>query len=812
MNLTTCNARLLCILAMLIISVNTRAQTVLCPPNLDFEEGNYNGWTFQTGYVNTFGITWSFTGQVNDRHTLIPKALNQTDFYGGFPQVCPNGGNYSLRLGNSSSGSEAESASYTYTIPSTVTQFSIIYYYAVVLQDPNHLPEEQPRFRARVIDVGTGANLDCVNFDFTASSSLPGFKPSNVNPQVLYKDWTPITLDLTPYAGHTIRLEFVTNDCTKGGHFGYAYVDVAAFCNGAIIGSTVCQGETTATLKAPFGFAEYHWYSDNTYTTELSNEISLFLDPAPLVGSVYPVVVVPYDGFGCRDTLFATISTAAKPTSIAGPDQSVCKNVPVQLGFTPSPPGFLYEWTTEGGVISNPDISGPMGSNPTNDPINFIVTTTDLLTGCFSKDTMQIITKAVDTTITFTGKLAYCDGEPITTQFNVNPALTNVQWYQDTNPVGGAVSPVFSPVATGSVWARLTQFGCDDITREIPFRVSPLPTVSFTANNDTQCVKSNFILTNTSTITPSEALTYNWKFSDNTTVHTTDITRSFDSPGTYTVSLEVVSSNQCKDESTASLYVLPNAMANFSLDTVCVGRVMQFRNQTDENGSPQVSYHWDFGNATTDENATPSPVVYNEPKLYTASLTVTALGCEAVAQKVIKTFIAHNTEPGIRYRDVTVAEGYSEYIAARDTVGTTYAWSPGTQLNAISISRPLFTAVNDQRYLIRISDQFTCVTVDTLQVLVLKKKGVYMPTAFTPNHDGRNDVVRPYLVQMKSLKRFTIFNRNGNMVFSSSRPEDAWDGTYRGKPVDNGVYVWMVEYVDTDNKTLMEKGTVTVIR
>lgn len=86
-----------------------------------------------------------------------------------------------------------------------------------------------------------------------------------------------------------------------------------------------------------------------------------------------------------------------------------------------------------------------------------------------------------------------------------------------------------------------------------------------------------------------------------------------------------------------------------------------------------------------------------------------------------------------------------------------------------------FTAINDVLYTITITDPHTCITVDTLQMLVLKKPGYYLPTAFTPNGDGLNDIVRPYLVGMKSLKSFSIFNRWGNLIFYSTRRE-GWDG------------------------------------
>jgi gliding motility-associated-like protein len=75
-----------------------------------------------------------------------------------------------------------------------------------------------------------------------------------------------------------------------------------------------------------------------------------------------------------------------------------------------------------------------------------------------------------------------------------------------------------------------------------------------------------------------------------------------------------------------------------------------------------------------------------------------------------------------------------------------------------------------------------------------------------------NDIVRPFLVRMKSLKRFSIFNRAGNLVFQTTKDGEGWDGTYKGKTVDSGVFVWMIEYTTTDDKPAMEKGTITVIR
>jgi gliding motility-associated-like protein len=806
-------AGILTILSLFFITATAIGQA-LCPPNLDFENGNFSNWECRVGTVSGAGgvntVNWGGTGEVFGRHTIIPANAGNLDAYGQFPESCPNGSGYSIRLGNTLAGAQAEGVSYTYTIPATVTSFSIIYYYAIVLQNPNHNSFEQPRFMARIIDMSTGTEINCVSFDFTASGNLPGFQVSPASSQVLYKDWTPITLDLSSYAGKTVRLEFITSDCTQGGHFGYAYVDVNASCNGAIIGSTICQGETTASLIAPFGFQSYEWFSDNTFSQALGTSQTLALDPAPAIGSVYPVIVTPFPSFGCRDTLYAVISTAQKPVSVAGPDAVICRNQPYQLGGPPTT-GYAYTWTPSA-MLNNPASSGPYMFNSSFSPTTFILRTTDLATGCFSFDTTLISIAPVDTSMTFTGKSSYCIGEPLNTLLAVSNSLSAIQWYQDNNPIPGATAITYQAAANGSFWAQVSQNGCTDSTRRQPISINPRPLVSFFADKDTQCVNGSFLLTNTTTINPGEPLSYLWRFSDGTTSQGFSIEKTFTDIGAYTIELVATSSNSCKDSISMLVDVMPNGLPDFLWDSICVGRPAQFRNLSNENGTPLANYHWDFKNGVTFDSKDPIPFNYDDAGVYDVALTITTLGCENDPVTVVKKVWANAVTPGMRYRDLTVAEGYTRFIAARDTIGNIYDWQPAVQLNNYSIKRPFFTAVDDVKYLITITDGHTCTTIDTLQMLVLKKPGVYLPSAFTPNNDGLNDVIKPYLVGMRSLKRFTIYNRNGNVVFSTTKQNEGWNGTYQGRQSEVGVYVWMVEYTGTDDKVLLQKGTISLVR
>ncbi|MBK9568506.1 MAG: gliding motility-associated C-terminal domain-containing protein [Chitinophagaceae bacterium] len=952
-----------------------KAQVGFCPPNLDFEQGDFTNWICQAGIVDPSGnLILSPTPPIPGQHTIITAATAGTDPWGLFPENCPNGSGYSVRLGNSGGNHQAESISYTYSIPSTLTVFSVLFHYAVVLQDPNppHPFFQQPRFRARITDMSTGLPIPCVDFDFIASSSLPGFLPSPLGGGVYYKDWTPITINLNAFIGKTIKLEFITNDCVFTAHFGYAYIDVNTNCNGAITGTTICPGASSITLTAPFGFQAYEWW-DNTFSNLLSTSQTLFLNPPPAVGSVFPVIVIPYPGFGCRDTLYATVTVGTKPAADAGPDVDICRNQQVQIGAA-SNPIYTYQWTPAA-QVSNQFVSNPMAWTLTPNPEEFIVQATDILTGCFSYDTTYITSRQVDTAIILNGSNNYCAGDPTagtlsvhnvlsavqwynslipipgatgfsyqptitgnywaqvqqfgctdstaTINFNVNPipvsvagpdasicinqtiqigtlpnpaytyswtpasqvsnaaiadpvawaigatpaefivhttdplsgcnsydtiyitgrvvdtsillngkndfcngdpsggilsvnnAVTAVQWYDGTNAIPGATGISYQPLVTGNYWAQLQQFGCTDSTITKPFAIHAVPLASFTSSNDSGCITNHsFLFTNTSNVSDGSALSYLWKFSDGTTQLLTDAIKTFSAVGNYTVKLITTTSFGCKDSTNNTLvHVLPNGNADFKWDSICTNRPVYFYNLSDERGSSLVNYNWNFNNGgPSSVLKSPLPVIYNSIGQTNVTLALTALGCENFPVSITKKVQINAQKPGTTYRSITVPQGSSQFIHARDSIGYFFNWRPQTQLSNYNTRYTKFNAVDDVKYLIDISDIHTCVTIDTIQMLVLKKPGYYLPTAFTPNGDGLNDVVRPYLVGMKSLKSFSVFNRWGNLIFYSKTYGEGWDGKYKGVVQDPGVYVWILEFINSSDSKVTEKGHITIIR
>ncbi len=320
-----------------------------CPENIGFDYGDFTNWQGATGSVGSDGtVSMSSNGIVSGRHTLFYAKDKQKDPYGGFLIASPNGSSCCVRLGDSNTGRQAEQLTYTFTVPANDPDFSLIYYYAVVFQDPsNHALYQQPRFTANVFDVTDNQYISCGAFLFEASASLPGFKQSPSSSGVLYKDWSAVTINLLGFSGKTLRLEFTTNDCTQGGHFGYAYLDVNQNCTSPITGNVYCSavGNSSTTLAAPAGFQAYYWYKGSDFSTIIGTQNTLTITPAAAVGEKYSVRIVPYPGIGCEDTIATTIRNTEQLVLKVKDTITQCESPSVNLTDTAIVSGSNYNFT-----------------------------------------------------------------------------------------------------------------------------------------------------------------------------------------------------------------------------------------------------------------------------------------------------------------------------------------------------------------------------------------------------------------------------------------------------------------------------------
>ena len=262
--------------------------------------------------------------QRSSRHTVHftpnetdPRTLNRL-------KTIPSGEIASVRLGNWNDGAEEESIIYTYTVPATDMPI-ILLKYAIVLEEPGHA--EPPRFEIKitnalgqVIDATCGgANLSTEDAAAEGWNSVP---PVGEFGEIWYKDWTVMGMNMTPYAGQTVRIQLSTYDCNWSGHFGCAYFTLN--CVDAAISGLSCGSVQTTSISAPDGF-NYEWYNASNPTVVVSTDKDLDI---PLNDtSTYYCDVIFVEKPQCRFRLFASVAPRA-PLSRFSPQwaPSGCRN------------------------------------------------------------------------------------------------------------------------------------------------------------------------------------------------------------------------------------------------------------------------------------------------------------------------------------------------------------------------------------------------------------------------------------------------------------------------------------------------------
>jgi len=146
-----------------------------------------------------------------------------------------------------------------------------------------------------------------------------------------------------------------------------------------------------------------------------------------------------------------------------------------------------------------------------------------------------------------------------------------------------------------------------------------------------------------------------------------------------------------------------------------------------------------------------------------------------------------------------------------------FRWMPATGLNYDNIYNPVATYnANTPEYItyvVRASTAAGCSGYDTVTVRVFKTGAdIFVPSAFTPNGDGHNDVIRPVLVGIGQLKFFRIYNRWGQLVFNTSQVGKGWDGNIGGNKQSTENFVYMVQGIDYNGNVVNKKGNIVLIR
>jgi gliding motility-associated-like protein len=265
------------------------------------------------------------------------------------------------------------------------------------------------------------------------------------------------------------------------------------------------------------------------------------------------------------------------------------------------------------------------------------------------------------------------------------------------------------------------------------------------------------------------------------------------------------------DSAEAFVTVYPNPIPEFDADFICEKAPFVPVNKTNENIGSPIKYQWNLGNGQSSSLRNPNPVTYNVTGKYTITLTVTSDQCPNPPQVLTKELVVQKQEPSRRYPAVFAVRNVSLNLKARN-IGAFAEWKPSDFLNNAEIYSPIFNGNADRDFIIVLTNEGGCVTVDSLLVQIVDQANIYVPNAFTPNGDGLNDLLRPVLMGVSELRYFKLFNRWGQLVYETNAEFAGWDGMFKGIAQPSQTYSWMVEGIGLDGSIIQRKGSSLLIR
>jgi gliding motility-associated-like protein len=261
---------------------------------------------------------------------------------------------------------------------------------------------------------------------------------------------------------------------------------------------------------------------------------------------------------------------------------------------------------------------------------------------------------------------------------------------------------------------------------------------------------------------------------------------------------------RCVAYDTVLVYVNPAPVADAGADNeICYGQGYQLR------GSGGASYQWSTGSSQGFDVSSSPYVTPSQTTTYFLHVT-DANNCQSLQPATITVKVTPPIVINLT-RDTVVALG-DQFQLHASSVATDYLWTPAIGLNDPTDPDPMVTVSNDITYTVIASTPAGCKGEGTVVLKVYKGPELYVPTAFTPNNDGKNDKFFPFPVGVTKLNYFRVFNRWGQLVFATSTMNHGWDGNFAGKELTTGTYVWVAEGVTKDNKVITKKGIVTLIR
>jgi gliding motility-associated-like protein len=552
-------------------------------------------------------------------------------------------------------------------------------------------------------------------------------------------------------------------------------------------------------------------FGDGTPQVNTVNAIHTF----PSSGTFLTTVTVTDSVTGCSDSYSQTIHTAGP--SLVNTDSSICRNDSSTFSIINNynNPSATYTWNVAGtqkGPFNSPTytVKATLFGNFNN----FVIINNGPQ---FCRDTIilnhTILVKGPN--LSFTAPASICFNTPFNVTNTSQPYIASdsvTLWYWNFGAISTNDS-IYQPQPysynrPGKFNVKLVGIdtnGCkDSLVKTIT--INPLPFIHVIPNFDTLC-SGNFdtlIAFHSDSITWSPALSLSCARCD-TVLANPSATTKFYATATNRFSCTSIDSSEIKVFSPFVATPLIND------PYICLNDSVKL-----DIDPPMKSIVWSPSTGLSNSNnygPIASPI---QTTTYTATLTDSA-GCftsSADIKVYVKSLPTVDAGPDQTY---PYNSGFSLSPAYSNNIST-YNWTPSSLLTCNSCAFPKGVASSTTTYLINVTSDSGCIAKDTITIFVeCKDANLLMPTAFTPNNDNLNDYFYPVGRGIKSIVRFSIYDRYGKLVYEAKNfpPNDksfGWNGKINTMDQSTSVFVYYIEALCDVGEKLYKKGSVVLIR
>lgn len=716
--------------------------------NLSFEEKSFVNWIGKTGTCCPINLVKE--GIVTGRHTLITNNNGTDPRTGGGLRLLPIGETIVAKLGNEEVGAEAEALIYKMKIDES--NALLMWKFAVVLQDPQHDQSAQPRFQISIRDLDGNVLNECTEYLVISAANITGFQSFG---EVRWRNWTTTALDLSPYIGQTVSIEFQTGDCMQSGHYGYAYFIAKA--QPLELVTSFCSNSSSARLVAPEGFVSYKWSNGEvTKDIEIDN---------PVENTNYECVMETVTG------CIVTVRTILKINKLV-PDfivSSVCGEAFFEDRSTTDRWAIVgYKWNFGDqeplSTQNSPSHKYARGGKYTAS------LEIESVSGCKETIYKEV---SIDTfaQVSIEGSSVICKGDTILL------TATGANFYKwSTGETGSQIRLTSDTMMTITLIGYDNNACVDSITKQIDLLLPPEVTIfgcdQVCANDMCELfVEGNY--------------EYTWQGGERG-----DKLKIMVDKDTL-VSVTGVDKFGCKVN--ASKYIFPNDLPQISIVAppfVCSGDEIEIRALGD------YDFYWlngQSGNIIKDR-----PLVTTKYKVLAANKN----GCRDTASVVVdvrtKPIVLPRCQPcEFEFGRNTEIVFWADINNQEQPNDDFYFWDFGDGYTGegVRTNHSYYYSENKNEYIVslRIVTPEACEDIKTIKIV----PKINIPNTFTPNADGINDVFMPDVF-------LQVFDRLGTLLYKG---KNGWDGTYQGRVVKSDTYYYVIQQ-NNDSYT----GFVTILK